>query len=498
MTEGAAMDNKAILELSALDIGSKIKAGEISSVQATQAFLDAIESLDKDYKSYITVCRDSALARAAEVDSLIAQGRLTGDLAGVPIAIKDNICTKGTATTCASRMLANFVPPYDATVINKINAEGMVILGKTNMDEFAMGSTTETSYFGPTLNPWGDSRVPGGSSGGSAAAVAARLAPVSLGSDTGGSIRQPASFCGVTGLKPTYGTVSRYGLVAFASSLDQIGPIGRDAVDLASLYNLICGVDEKDQSSTETTKLDIDNIRNYSVAGKTIGIPEEYFGEGIDPEVKAAVMDAVKVFESEGAKVERFTLPIMEYAIPTYYIIACAEACSNLSRYDGIKYGFRPEGVQDLGELYIRSRSEGFGMEVKRRIMIGNFVLSSGYYDAYYNKALQVKNLIYQAFNEAFSKYDVVIGPVAPTPALKAGESLSDPLKMYLGDICTVLINIVGLPAVSVPCGFASGLPVGMQIIGKHYSEETILGFASDFQRATSDKAYEQQSPVKM
>ena len=498
MTGDAAMDNKAILELSALDIGSKIKSGEITSVQATQAFLDAIESLDKDYKSYITVCRDSALARAAEVDSLIAQGRLTGDLAGVPIAIKDNICTKGTATTCASKMLANFVPPYDATVINKINAEGMVILGKTNMDEFAMGSTTETSYFGPTLNPWGENRVPGGSSGGSAAAVAARLAPVSLGSDTGGSIRQPASFCGVTGLKPTYGTVSRYGLVAFASSLDQIGPIGRDAVDLASLYNLICGVDEKDQSSTETTKLDIDKIRNYSVAGKTIGIPEEYFGEGIDPEVKAAVMDAVKVFESEGAKVERFTLPIMEYAIPTYYIIACAEACSNLSRYDGIKYGFRPEGVQDLGELYIRSRSEGFGMEVKRRIMIGNFVLSSGYYDAYYNKALQVKNLIYQAFNEAFSKYDVVIGPVAPTPALKAGESLSDPLKMYLGDICTVLINIVGLPAVSVPCGFASGLPVGMQIIGKHYSEETILGFASDFQRATSDKAYEQQSPVKM
>ena len=498
MTGDAAMDNKAILELSALDIGSKIKSGEITSVQATQAFLDAIESLDKDYKSYITVCRDSALARAAEVDSLIAQGRLTGDLAGVPIAIKDNICTKGTATTCASKMLANFVPPYDATVINKINAEGMVILGKTNMDEFAMGSTTETSYFGPTLNPWGENRVPGGSSGGSAAAVAARLAPVSLGSDTGGSIRQPASFCGVTGLKPTYGTVSRYGLVAFASSLDQIGPIGRDAVDLASLYNLICGVDEKDQSSTETTKLDIDKIRNYSVAGKTIGIPEEYFGEGIDPEVKAAVMDAVKVFESEGAKVERFTLPIMEYAIPTYYIIACAEACSNLSRYDGIKYGFRPEGVQDLGELYIRSRSEGFGMEVKRRIMIGNFVLSSGYYDAYYNKALRVKNLIYQAFNEAFSKYDVVIGPVAPTPALKAGESLSDPLKMYLGDICTVLINIVGLPAVSVPCGFASGLPVGMQIIGKHYSEETILGFASDFQRATSDKAYEQQSPVKM
>ena len=490
------MDNNAIIKLSALEIGKKIKAKEITSVQATEAFLDAIDSLDTKYKSYITVCREQALARAAEVDDLIAQGKLTGDLAGVPIAIKDNICTKGTLTTCASKMLSNFVPPYDATVITKINAEGMVILGKTTMDEFAMGSTTETSYFGSTLNPWGENRVPGGSSGGSAACVAARLAPISLGSDTGGSIRQPASFCGVTGLKPTYGTVSRYGLVAFASSLDQIGPIGRDAVDVASLYNLICGIDEKDQSSTETAAIDIEKIRNYSVAGKKIGIPEEYFGEGIDPEVKAAVMDAVKVFESEGATVERFALPIMDYAIPTYYIIACAEACSNLSRYDGIKYGFRPEGVEDLGELYIRSRSEGFGMEVKRRIMIGNFVLSSGYYDAYYNKALQVKNLIYQAFSEAFSKYDVVIGPVAPTPALKAGESLSDPLKMYLGDICTVLINIVGVPAVSVPCGFASGLPVGMQIIGKHYDEETILGFASDFQRATADKAYEQQSPA--
>ena len=490
------MDNNAIIKLSALEIGKKIKAKEITSVQATEAFLDAIDSLDTKYKSYITVCREQALARAAEVDDLIAQGKLTGDLAGVPIAIKDNICTKGTLTTCASKMLSNFVPPYDATVITKINAEGMVILGKTNMDEFAMGSTTETSYFGSTLNPWGENRVPGGSSSGSAACVAARLAPISLGSDTGGSIRQPASFCGVTGLKPTYGTVSRYGLVAFASSLDQIGPIGRDAVDVASLYNLICGIDEKDQSSTETAAIDIEKIRNYSVAGKKIGIPEEYFGEGIDPEVKAAVMDVVKVFESEGATVERFALPIMDYAIPTYYIIACAEACSNLSRYDGIKYGFRPEGVEDLGELYIRSRSEGFGMEVKRRIMIGNFVLSSGYYDAYYNKALQVKNLIYQAFNEAFSKYDVVIGPVAPTPALKAGESLSDPLKMYLGDICTVLINIVGVPAVSVPCGFASGLPVGMQIIGKHYDEETILGFASDFQRATADKAYEQLSPA--
>ena len=491
------MTEEAIIRMSAIDIGAAIKDGSLTSVEATKAFLSAIGKLDSQYRSYITVCESEALEQAKQADIDIAEGKLKGALAGVPIAIKDNICTKGIKTTCASKMLGNFVPPYDATVIKKIKAEGMVILGKTNMDEFAMGSTTETSHFGSTINPWGEQRVPGGSSGGSAAAVAGRLAPLSLGSDTGGSIRQPASFCGVTGLKPTYGTVSRYGLVAFASSLDQIGPIGRDVMDVAAMYNVICGIDEHDQSSTQTEAVDMEELAKYSVKGKRIGIPEEYFGEGIDLGVKECVMNAVKVLEDEGAIVERFPMPIMDYAIPTYYIIACAEACSNLSRYDGIKYGFRPDGIDDLTELYIRSRSEGFGLEVKRRIMLGNFVLSSGYYDAYYNKALQAKNLIKQAFDAAFEKYDVVIGPVAPTPALKAGESLSDPLKMYLGDICTVLINICGVPAISVPCGFADGLPVGMQIIGKHYDEKTILGFASDFQRATADKAYEQQTPVK-
>jgi len=474
-----------ILKMTALELGEAIKKGELTCVDCTKAFLAEIERLNPVYNCFITV-NENALAEAEAIDERIKAGELTGPLAGVPIAIKDNICTKGMLTTCASRMLSNFVPPYDATVMSKIHAEGMVVLGKTNMDEFAMGSTTETSYFGATVNPWGEKRVPGGSSGGSAACVAGRMAPISLGSDTGGSIRQPASFCGVTGMKPTYGTVSRYGLVAFASSLDQIGPIGRDAVDLAQMFNLICGVDAKDQSSTETDGVDVDAVANYSVAGKKIGIPQEYFGEGIDADVKEKVMAAVKLFEQQGAEVETFAMPIMEYAIPTYYIIACAEACSNLSRYDGVKYGFRPEGVEDLSDLYIRSRSEGFGMEVKRRIMLGNFVLSSGYYDAYYNKALQAKALIKKAFDEAFSKYDVVIGPVAPTTALPMGQSLSDPLKMYLGDICTVLINIAGLPAVSVPCGTdGAGLPVGMQIIGKHYAEETILGFAAAYQRQT-------------
>ena len=364
------------------------------------------------------------------------------------------------------------------------------------MDEFAMGSTTETSYFGITSNPWDTDRVPGGSSGGSAACVAAALAPVALGSDTGGSIRQPASFCGVTGLKPTYGAVSRYGLVAFASSLDQIGPIARKAEDIAAVYNVISGKDPKDQSSLESEKLDLSAIEDYSLEGKKFGIPEEYIGEGIDEDVKKAVLDAVEVLKSKGAAVETFPMPIIKYAIPTYYIICTAEACSNLSRYDGVKYGYRPEGVEDLGQLYIKSRSEGFGLEVKRRIMLGNFVLSSGYYDAYYNKALRVKNLIKQAFDRAFEKYDAILGPVAPTAALKKGESLSDPLKMYLGDICTVLINIVGIPAMSVPCGFTTeGLPVGLQIMGKRFSEENIIGVASAYQKATADQGFENKIP---
>jgi len=472
-----------ILKMDALTIGRLIKEGALTSLEVTVCYLDAISEKNSKYNSYITVAED-AKEEAALIDEKIKAGELKGPLAGVPIAIKDNICTKGILTSCASKMLSNFIPPYDATVIRKIREEGMVILGKTNMDEFAMGSTTETSFYGPTVNPCGENRVPGGSSGGSAASVAADLAPISLGSDTGGSIRQPASFCGVTGLKPTYGTVSRYGLVAFASSLDQIGPIGKSAMDCATLFNIISGVDERDQSSSESSKLDLEAVASYDVKGRKIGIPKEYIGEGIDEDVKARVMEAVRYYEEQGASVETFEMPIIEYAIPTYYIIACAEACSNLSRYDGVKYGYSPDGVDNLMDLYIRSRSEGFGMEVKRRIMLGNFVLSSGYYDAYYNKALQAKALIKKAFDEAFAKYDVVIGPVAPTTALKAGESLSDPLKMYLGDICTVLINIVGLPAISVPCGCdREGLPVGMQIIGKHFDEKTILGFAANYQK---------------
>lgn len=479
------MTAQEIIGLSALEAGRKIKSGELTSEQITKVFLDRIAEVDGKYNSFVTVCED-AIERAREVDEGIKSGKYTGPLAGVPIAIKDNICTKGIKTTCGSKMLGNFVPPYDATVVKKLNEQGVVIIGKTNMDEFAMGSTTETSYFGPTVNPWGENRVPGGSSGGSAAAVAADEAYLTLGSDTGGSIRQPASFCGVTGLKPTYGTVSRYGLVAFASSLDQIGPIGRDVLDVAALYEAVRGLDDHDQTSTKTEAIDLEAIKNADVSGLKIGLPEQYFSEGIDKDVKEQVMNAVELLKSKGATVEVFPMPIIDYAIPTYYIIACAEACSNLSRYDGIKYGYCPEDADDLMERYIKSRSEGFGMEVKRRIMLGNFVLSSGYYDAYYNKALQAKALIKKAFDEAFEKYDVVIGPVAPTTALKAGESLSDPLKMYLGDICTVLINIVGLPAISVPCGFDSnGLPVGMQLIGKHYSEQKLLEIAASYQKET-------------
>ncbi len=482
------MESQEIIKLSALELGKAIKEKKTTSVEATKAYLDAIAELDGKYNSYITVRGEEALAEAKIIDEKIASGELTGAFAGVPVAVKDNMCTDGILTTCGSKMLGNFVPPYDATAVRKLKEEGMVILGKTNMDEFAMGSTTETSYFGPTINPHGDNRVPGGSSGGSAACIAASLAPIALGSDTGGSIRQPASFCGITGLKPTYGKVSRYGLVAFGSSLDQIGPMGKDALDVAYMLNVISGEDPKDQSSAESSKLDLEAIKNFDLNGKTIGLPDQYFAEGMDEDVRARVMEAVKLFEQAGAKVETFPMPIMDYAIPTYYIICCAEACSNLSRYDGIKYGYAPDDVEDLMELYIRSRSEGFGLEVKRRIMLGNFVLSSGYYDAYYNKALQAKALIKKAFDEAFQKYDVVIGPVAPTAALKAGESLSDPLKMYLGDICTVLINIVGVPAISVPCGFTSdNLPVGMQIIGKHFDEQTLMGFTYAYERLSKE-----------
>ncbi|MCI5738611.1 MAG: Asp-tRNA(Asn)/Glu-tRNA(Gln) amidotransferase subunit GatA [Ruminococcus sp.] len=475
-----------IRNLTALELGQAIRAKEITVREAVESYFAAIEETDAKYHCYNTLCKAEALARADEVQKGIDDGTYTSPLAGVPVGVKDNICTKGVLTTCSSKILENFVPPYDATVIRRMHAAGMVVLGKLNMDEFAMGSTTETSYTGVTHNPWNLDRVPGGSSGGAAAAVAAKLAPVTLGSDTGGSIRQPASFCGVSGLKPTYGAVSRYGLVAYASSLDQIGPLARDAKDCAALFCVIAGKDEKDGTSMVTEKFDFEAATNGDMQGKKIGIPADYLGEGISPEVKAAIEAAAETYRALGAEVEVFPMPIVKYAIPAYYIIACAEACSNLSRYDGIKYGYASPNADNLTETYIKSRSEGFGMEVKRRIMLGNFVLSSGYYDAYYNKALKAKKLIQQAFFDAFEKYDMLLGPVAPTTALKIGESLSDPLKMYLGDIYTVMINIAGVPSMAIPCGFDSeNMPVGLQLIGKPFCEAEILSAAVGFQNAT-------------
>ncbi len=480
------------------ETAAMLRSGELTPAALAELCLDRIRARNGELNAFVALAPDVS-REAASAEETLRSARDPGLLAGIPYALKDNICAAGIPATCASRMLQNFTPGYNASCVEALSRRGAVLLGKTNMDEFAMGSTTETSYFGPTVNPCGENRVPGGSSGGSAACIAAKLAPIALGSDTGGSIRQPASFCGVTGLKPTYGSVSRYGLVAFASSLDQIGPIARKAEDIAAVYNVISGKDQKDQSSLESEKIDLNAVENYSLEGKKFGIPEEYLGDGIDADVKKAVLDAVEVLKSKGATVETFSMPIIKYAIPTYYIICCAEACSNLSRYDGVKYGYRPEGIEDLGQLYIKSRSEGFGLEVKRRIMLGNFVLSSGYYDAYYNKALRVKNLIKQAFDEAFTKYDAVLGPVAPTAALKKGESLSDPLKMYLGDICTVLINIVGIPAMSVPCGFTSeGLPVGLQIMGDRFAEQTVTGVASAYQKATADQGFENRIPEEV
>lgn len=477
---------KNICEMTALEISTAIKNKEITVEEAVNAFFDTIDKYDTKLHCYNTVCKDEALRRAKEVQQGIDSGKYTGRLAGVPIGVKDNICTKDILTTCSSKILENFIPTYNATVINRLNDEGMVVIGKLNMDEFAMGSTTETSATGVTHNPWDVEKVPGGSSGGAAAAVAAKLSPVTLGSDTGGSIRQPCSFCGVTGLKPTYGAVSRYGLVAYASSLDQIGPIGKDVDDCAALFSVIQGKDEKDGTSMVYDKFDFDKAVSGEIKGKKIGIPEDYLGEGINEDVKASILAAADKFRELGAEVEMFKMPIAKYAIPTYYIIACAEACSNLSRYDGIKYGYSSKNSENLLDRYVMSRSEGFGMEVKRRIMLGNFVLSSGYYDAYYNKALKAKKLIQNAFFDAFEKYDMILGPVAPTTALKMGESLSDPLKMYLGDIYTVMINIAGLPSFSAPCGFdADGMPIGMQLIGKPFCEAEIMSAAKAFQNAT-------------
>jgi len=473
-----------LMSLTAVELGRKIKAKEVTVKEAVTAALDAIEAKEVKVNSFVTVDREGALKRAEEVQKLIDDGTLTGPLAGVPVAVKDNMCTKDVLTTCSSNILYNFKPTYSAQAVENLEAAGAVMIGKTNMDEFAMGSTTETSAFGATKNPWNEAHVPGGSSGGSCAAVAAEECSYALGSDTGGSIRQPSSFCGVTGIKPTYGTVSRYGLIAYGSSLDQIGPIAKDVTDCATILEAIASYDKKDSTSIPRDDLKFTDALVDDVRGMRIGIQRDYFGEGLDPEVKEAVLAAAKALEEKGAIVEEFDLSLVEYAIPAYYVIACAEASSNLARFDGVKYGYRTREYEGLHNMYKKSRSEGFGPEVKRRIMLGSFVLSSGYYDAYYLKALRTKALIKKAFDEAFSRYDVILGPAAPTTAPRLGESLSDPIKMYLGDIYTVSVNLAGLPGISLPCGKdAKGLPIGLQLIGDCFKEKNIIRAAYAFEQ---------------
>ena len=487
--DGSAETVMDITSLTAVELGKKIKAKEISVVEAVKASIAQIEKVEKDVNSFVTLDKEGALKRAEEVQKLIDDGTLTGLLAGVPVAIKDNMCTKGMLTTCSSKILGNFQPMFTAEAVKNLEAAGAVILGKTNMDEFAMGSTTETSYFGPTKNPWNLEHVPGGSSGGSCAAVAAEEAPYALGSDTGGSIRQPSSFCGVVGIKPTYGTVSRYGLIAYGSSLDQIGPVAKDVTDCATILETIASYDPKDSTSIKRESYDFTSALVDDVKGMRIGIPKDYFGDGLDAEVKENILQAVKVLEEKGAVVEEFDLSLVKYAIPAYYVIASAEASSNLARFDGVKYGYRTEEYEGLHNMYKKSRSEGFGPEVKRRIMLGSFVLSSGYYDAYYLKALKTKALIKKAFDKAFEKYDVIVAPAAPTTAPELGKSLSDPIKMYLGDIYTISVNLAGLPGITIPVGKDSkGLPVGMQLIGNCFEENKIIQTAYTFEQM---KAYE-------
>ena len=475
----------SILDMTAVELAAAIKSKEVTVKEAAWAVLDRIEEKESTYHCYVTIDREGALKQVQEVQQKIDDGILTGPLAGVPVAIKDNMCTEGLLTTCSSRILGNFVPTFSSEAVLNLEKAGAVILGKTNMDEFAMGSTTETSAFGETRNPWNPDHVPGGSSGGSAAAVAAGECFYALGSDTGGSIRQPASFCGVVGLKPTYGTVSRYGLIAYGSSLDQIGPLCKDVTDCAAIMEVIASHDPKDSTSVKRDDTDFTSALVDDVKGMRIGIPRDYFGEGLDPEVKDAVLKAAEILKEKGAVVEEFDLSLVEYAIPTYYTIAAAEASSNLERFDGIKYGYRTQDYNGLHNMYKKSRSEGFGPEVKRRIMLGSFVLSSGYYDAYYLKALRVKALIKKAFDEAFAKYDVILGPVAPTTAPKLGDSLSDPIKMYLGDIYTISVNLAGLPGISLPCGIDSkGLPIGLQLIGDCFKEKKLIQTAYAYEKA--------------
>ena len=474
----------SLMSLTAVELGKQIQKKEVTAVDATREALAAIDACEKSVHSFVTVDAERALQRAQEVQEQIASGSLTSPLAGVPVAIKDNMCTKGLKTTCSSKILYNFIPTYTSEAVLRLERAGAIILGKTNMDEFAMGSTTETSAYGVTKNPWNTGHVPGGSSGGSCAAVAAEECSYALGSDTGGSIRQPSSFCGVTGIKPTYGTVSRYGLIAYGSSLDQIGPIAKDVTDCATVLEAIAAHDPKDSTSVKRGETDFTQALVDDVKGMRIGIPNDYFGEGLDEDVRAQVLAAAKELEKKGAVVEHFDLGLVKYAIPAYYVIACAEASSNLARFDGVKYGYRTEEYDGLHQMYKKSRSEGFGAEVKRRIMLGSFVLSSGYYDAYYLKALRVKALIKQAFDDAFAKYDVILGPAAPTTAPKLGASLSDPIQMYLGDIYTISVNLAGLPGISLPCGFdRQGLPVGLQLIGNCFQEKKIIRAAYAFEQ---------------
>ena len=478
------------MSLTAVELGKKIKAKEVTVVEAVKDAIEQIEKREGTYNCYVTVDKEGALKRAEEVQKLIDDGTLTGPLAGVPVAIKDNMCTEGMLTTCSSKILGNFKPTFSAEAVINLEKAGAIVLGKTNMDEFAMGSTTETSAYGVTKNPWNEAHVPGGSSGGSCAAVAAEECSYALGSDTGGSIRQPSSFCGVTGIKPTYGTISRYGLIAYGSSLDQIGPIAKDVTDCATILEVVSSYDKKDSTSVKRDDYDFTSALVDDVKGLKIGIPKDYFGEGLDKEVKDAVLGAAEELKKKGAIVEEFDLGLVDYAIPAYYVIAAAEASSNLSRFDGVKYGYRTEEYEGLHNMYKKTRSEGFGPEVKRRIMLGSFVLSSGYYDAYYLKALRTKALIKKEFDKAFEKYDVILGPAAPTTAPKLGDSLSDPIKMYLGDIYTISVNLAGLPGISLPCGQDSkGLPIGLQLIGDCFKEKNIIRAAYAYEQTRTYKS---------
>ena len=473
-----------ITELTVHELKEKLEKKELTSYEITKAYTDRIAEKEKDVQAFVTTLEEDALEKAKEMDKKIESGEAKSELAGIPIGIKDNICTKGVKTTCSSKMLEDFIAPYDATVMEKINNEELINLGKLNMDEFAMGGSTEHSYFHVTRNPWNLNKVPGGSSGGSAAAVAAGMVPWALGTDTGGSIREPAAFCGVVGLKPTYGLVSRYGVVAFASSLDQVGPITKDVTDSAMLLNIIAGKDNMDTTSVERPKVDYVQALKNDVKGLKIAVPKEFFGEGINVEVKENLENAIETYKELGAEVEEVSLDIAEYALASYYIIACAEASSNLGRFDGVRYGHRAKEYNNVKELITNSRTEGFGPEVKRRIILGTYVLSSGYYDAYYKKAQQVRTLVMNEFKKVFDNYDVILTPTSPTVAFDIGSKINDPLAMYLADICTVSVNIAGLPGISIPCGVdKEGMPVGMQLIGNRFAEETLLNAAYTFEQ---------------